>query len=1005
MFKKLIFALCISALLLGTVSYAQDEDSAEKLDFNDIQSSPEKLMKHFIEFFKDYDAENLKKICSEKMHEEIDEFTQVMEKIEGMRFEFKTLQFITKDDFSLAIAEVYRFDDDVDIEIALLSMIKVDSNWFVEELDDLAENAPEWAEKAYTEIRAKKKFLSKIREYQASPYFVCYEYVGAFGNRDLKMMQRLTPSDAKSQETITKFHDSLSENMKYKFFINAVVEKTDYAVCFVEVTFGELKNPAIFLLKNEGFKELPSWKVFPMMRSEDLLKDESLKLPKWVTNQINWWLDKKEEIKTEDKDKMFSNHFDNFCECMITGKFKEVLEYMTEKDREDIQESLDSIEKITKFETTVYHVKGDEAYVIGDIEVLEKGDTEPEKDDFEFGGKFADNKWTFTFNPDDDESPWFNDVEDAWEMMEELKDVVNPRPSEMLKKRYLKQEKPEDVKPEIDEEKPEEPKKEEPKPGVPVKGQVRGYMAKNVNIMLDNPGIYRFLVKSLTENGKLAFNVKKGESQIAYSKEIGELRIAEIYLIPGEYTVQVMKGYMKKPIDVVEFELTTILVKNDEIPAGVEAIKLDTELVLEDLSSKNAKEFFILCAESGYYNLDFALATDEKVADTNVSLEIHRLPNRWYQQNFKVPSKRVVFLSKGLNKLIITRWQDKVLPVRLKVSKAKVLKSGDEEKFTVLKNSEIGWQIKIDELSSVNIEIKGKSAQSLYFRMYQNADETNLETSWGKKRNCSEILDPGIYLLKLTGDYSKDAKDISLKIDIKPLKLKTTEETFNGETLVMKADKLNNTPINLDLSSFKTSKFVCINVKDNATGLTIPDATIMIKRDSIPGVMAKNYIRTKNLEKNYRPSFKGKGFMYGYFLPAKHMINVVVPYKDIEVKIEILLDSNISKLETGKFNSLMMKKNEIILFKFEVENARKMLFDALFPDAFGQIEVDIMYNGFILQNMNSWMMKNGVNTNGLFCKGTYYVIIRRVSRKTWSPNPEVDELPVIMNLIKNVIDQ
>ncbi|MCK5346816.1 MAG: hypothetical protein KAR20_25585, partial [Candidatus Heimdallarchaeota archaeon] len=245
-------------------------------------------------------------------------------------------------------------------------------------------------------------------------------------------------------------------------------------------------------------------------------------------------------------------------------------------------------------------------------------------------------------------------------------------------------------------------------------------MANNLKITLDNPGIYRILLKCVTENGILAFNLKKGESQIAYSKEIGNLKIVEIYLIPGEYTVQVMKGYMKKPIDVVEFELTTILVKNDEIPAGAEAIKLDTEYVFDDLRSKNAKEFFYLCAESGYYNLDFALATEEKVADTNVSLEIHRLPNRWYQQNFKVPTNRVVFLPKGLNKMIFTRWQDKVLPIRLKVSKTEVIKSGDEKKFTVPKNYEMGWQIKIDELSSVNVKITGKNVQSLYFRMYQN---------------------------------------------------------------------------------------------------------------------------------------------------------------------------------------------------------------------------------------------------------------------------------------------
>ncbi|MCK5346815.1 MAG: hypothetical protein KAR20_25580, partial [Candidatus Heimdallarchaeota archaeon] len=125
--------------------------------------------------------------------------------------------------------------------------------------------------------------------------------------------------------------------------------------------------------------------------------------------------------------------------------------------------------------------KGDEAYVMGDIEVLEKGDTKPETDDFELGGKFADSKWTFTFKPDDDESPWFDDVEEGWEMMEELKDVVNPRPSEMLKKKYSKRvepDKPEVEKPEIDEERPEEPKKEEPKteaqkPGEPIKGQVK----------------------------------------------------------------------------------------------------------------------------------------------------------------------------------------------------------------------------------------------------------------------------------------------------------------------------------------------------------------------------------------------------------------------------------------------------------------------------------------------------------------------------------------------------
>ena len=1013
MFKKLFFVLGISALFLGTVSFAQDEKAAEKLDFSDIQSTPEKLLKHFFDFFQKVDAENLKKICVSELHEEIAKFAEMMGEMEGVRFEFKTLDIITKDDFSLAISEVCIIEKKHDVDIAIMSMIKIDDKWFIKELDDLAENAPEWAKEAYTKIRSNRKLLSKLREYQASPYFVCFEYVGAFGNRDLEMMKRLTPSDTKSQETIKKFHDSLSKDIEFKLVIKAVVEKEDFAVCLLDVTADKFTSSAIFLLKNEGYKELPSWKVFPMLRSEDLLKDASLKLPKWVTNQIKWWLDKKDEIKTEDKDKMFSNHLDIFCECMTTGKFKEVLEYLTEKDKEQIEEGIDSIEKISKFEYAVYHVKGDEAYVMGNIEVLEKGDTEPEKDDFELGGKFADSKWTFTFHPDDDESPWFNDVEEAWEMMDELKDVINPRPSEILKKKYMRDDKIE--KPDVEEpdsEKPddenpdvEEPKTEETKPGEPIKGQVKGYMAKNVNINLDKPGIYRILLKCITENGLLAFNLKKGESQIAYSKEVGNLRIVEIYLIPGEYTVQVMKGYMNKPIDVLEFELTVSFVNNDEIPADAEAIKLDTEYVLENLSSINAKEFFFLCQESGYYNLDFALATEEKVADTNVSIEIHRLPNRWYQQNFKVPTNRVIFLPEGLNKIIITRWQDKVLPVKLKFSKVKVLKSGDEMQFTVPKISEIGWQINIDKLSRINIEISGKNAQGLFFRVMQNADDTTLETTWGNKRVCTEILDPGIYLVKLTGDYSMDAQDIILKADIKPLEFKSSEFEFRGEALVMKADKLNNTPINMDLSSFETSKFVCINVKDNATGLTIPDATIMIKRDAIPDVNAKNYIRTESIENYYRPSFKGLGFMYGYFLPAKHMLNITVPNNDLEVKVEFKMDSDIDKLESGKFNNIKMKKNEIMLFKFDVEIARKMLFDAIFPDAFGQVEVDIMHNGFILKNMNSWMMKNGVNTNGLFCKGTYFVVIRRVDRKAWTPNPEVDELPIIINLIKNVIDQ
>ena len=118
-----------------------------------------------------------------------------------------------------------------------------------------------------------------------------------------------------------------------------------------------------------------------------------------------------------------------------------------------------------------------------------------------------------------------------------------------------------------------------------------------------------------------------------------------------------------------------------------------------------------------------------------------------------------------------------------------------------------------------------------------------------------------------------------------------------------------------------------------------------------------------------------------------------------------MLDSSIKKLESGKFLCVNMRKNEIMLFKFEGESARKMMFDAIFPDAFGQVEVAIMHNGFLLDDMNSWMMKNGVNSHGLFSKGTYYVVVRRVNRKAWSPNPEVEELPVIINLIKNLTDQ
>ena len=265
MFRKFMFALLISVFLLGSTAFAQDEKEEKKLDFEDIQSTPEKVLEHFFAFFKEADIENLKKICDSGLHEELEQFAEMKEMMKGVRFEFKPLEFITKDDFCLAVAEVCIIDENrgkFEVDIAAISLRKTDDKWLILKLDDTVEDAPEWAQEAYKSIMKEKKFFTKFREAQASPYFVAYEYIGALAEKDLETLKILTPSDDKSQEMVVKFAEIVEEGMKFKTLVKNVVEKEDYAVCMLEISVvGEETEDFVFLMKNEGYKELPSWKI------------------------------------------------------------------------------------------------------------------------------------------------------------------------------------------------------------------------------------------------------------------------------------------------------------------------------------------------------------------------------------------------------------------------------------------------------------------------------------------------------------------------------------------------------------------------------------------------------------------------------------------------------------------------------------------------------------------------------------------------------------------------